>query len=85
MELIFTKAADKRLADMPRTHARKMLALLRDISEAPTISHAQVKKLVGAENLYRLRVSNWRAVYELIWQNDTMVVLVIDVRGNIYE
>lgn len=85
MELVFKTAAAKRLADMPKAHARKMLATLQAIAADPKAPYAQVKKLVGTENIYRLRVGDWRAVYELVWNDDLMTVIVIDVRGSVYR
>jgi mRNA interferase RelE/StbE len=85
MELVFKTAAAKRLAEMPKAHARKMLATLQAIAADPKAPQTQVKKLVGTDNIYRLRVGDWRAVYELVWEDDVLTVIVIDVRGSVYR
>ena len=46
---------------------------------------AGCKKLRGYENLYRLRVGDWRLIYAI--EDDQLVVLIIEVapRGEAYR
>lgn len=85
VELIYRTAALKRLAQMPKPQSLRMTVALEKIAADPTQPHPQVKKLVGKDNTYRLRVGDWRAVYELHWADDIMSVIVIDVRGSVYR
>ena len=43
------------------------------------------KKLVGYENLYRIRVGSWRIIYSI--EDDELIVLVIEIapRGGAYR
>lgn len=43
------------------------------------------KKLVGFENLYRIRRGNWRISYAI--EDDQLIVLIVEVeqRGNAYK
>ena len=42
-------------------------------------------KLVGYDNLYRLRVGDWRIIYAI--EDDQLVILVIEIapRGGVYQ
>ncbi|HFD40370.1 MAG TPA: type II toxin-antitoxin system RelE/ParE family toxin [Anaerolineae bacterium] len=42
-------------------------------------------KLVGYDNLYRLRVGDWRIIYAV--EDDQLIILVIEIapRGGVYE
>ena len=71
----------KRLAPEVRERIRsKILAL----AENPYASHLDVKKLVDYP-AYRLRIGDWRVIYEL--KNNHMIILVVDVghRREVYN
>jgi mRNA interferase RelE/StbE len=79
----FTKAAGKTLATMPR-HVReavvdKIKALALDPHGAPN-----VKKLVGVPG-YRLRVGDWRVIYDVESGRLVVRVLRIGARGGVYQ
>jgi len=81
--VVTTKSFDKALARLPATWQKRIVAKIRDIAANPYASHKNLTKLQGREG-YRLRVGNWRVIYEL--QNDALVMLVLEVgaRGGIY-
>jgi mRNA-degrading endonuclease RelE of RelBE toxin-antitoxin system len=43
------------------------------------------KPLTGLNGTYRIRQGDWRAVYELVRIDDTLLVIIIDVRGEVYK
>ena len=51
----------------------------------PSNSELDIKKLIGYDDLYRLKIGKYRAIYTII--NDELVILVlnIDSRGDIYK
>lgn len=57
---------------------------LEGIATDPYAEHPNAKKLQGREG-YRLRVGDWRVIYEI--QNDQLVILVLKVapRGEVYR
>ncbi len=79
----YTKNAVKALAAMPRnvreTVKKKVEALARDPFGA-----ANVKQLVG-EPGYRLRVGDWRVIYDVDSGRLVVHVLKIGPRGGVYE
>jgi len=82
--VVYSAGATKALARMPRNTAdlirRKILALAGD----PYAPNNNVKALVGRPG-FRLRVGDWRVIYEL--RNDRLIVHVLTVaaRGSVYR
>jgi len=83
-KLIFKKEAAKSLNKLPRNVAKTIRQKLEAIAVNPYAENPNVKKLQGREG-YRLRVGDWRVIYET--QNDQLVILVLKVapRGEVYR
>lgn len=82
-EIQFSKAATKKLGRLPKKLAKKIIGKLQIIAADPYKSHNNVKKLVGRDG-YRLRVGDWRVIYEIENQQLRILILEIDTRGGIY-
>lgn len=82
--LEFTKQADKALRHLPRDAAKVIAKKLELLAADPYALNNNVKKLVERSG-YRLRVGDWRVIYEI--ENDRLVILVVAVglRGDIYR
>lgn len=80
----FTKTATKVLQKMPRNTARLIREKLALIASDPHAKHPNAKKLQDRPG-YRLRVGDWRVIYEI--QNKQFVILVLKVapRGEVYR
>ncbi|MEA5535561.1 type II toxin-antitoxin system RelE/ParE family toxin [Crocosphaera sp. XPORK-15E] len=83
-EIELSKTATKKLQRLPQNLARRIIEKLRIIAENPYGSHNNVKKLVGRTS-YRLRVGDWRIIYEVEDKKLRILVLEIDTRGGIYQ
>ena len=69
----------------PKLRAR-ILAKVQAVSADPTGRHSQVKALKGRlDGLYRLRIGDWRVIYELDHQRQVLVVLTVKPRGRGYD
>jgi len=81
--VVTTKSFDKALAKLPINWRKRILAKIRDVAESPYMPNNNLKKLQGRDG-YRLRVGEWRVIYEL--QDDRLVMLVLELgsRGEIY-
>jgi mRNA interferase RelE/StbE len=57
---------------------------LETIAADPYADHQNAKKLQGREG-YRLRVGDWRVVYQI--QNEQLIIVVLKIasRGEIYK
>ena len=82
--VVFTKQALRILRRLPRNIADLIRSKIIEIAADPYATHNNVTKLVGRPG-YRLRVGDWRVIYEL--QNEQLVLLVMKIgpRGEVYE
>lgn len=69
---------------MPRNTARLIREKLEVIAINPHANHPNAKNLQNRPG-YRLRVGDWRVIYEI--QNEQLVILVLKVapRGEVYR
>jgi mRNA-degrading endonuclease RelE of RelBE toxin-antitoxin system len=77
--------AEKSLRRMPSDVALNILARLESIAADPEGLAARRHRDVKAfgDSVYRLRVTKWRAIFEVI--GDELIVTVIDTREDAYR
>ncbi|MBN1992119.1 MAG: type II toxin-antitoxin system RelE/ParE family toxin [Anaerolineae bacterium] len=82
-EVFFTKQADRALRKMSRKTARLIREKLDQLAQDPYARNPNVTRLQGRPG-YRLRVGDWRVIYEL--EDDRLVIMVLKVasRGGVY-
>ena len=83
-KITFKKEASKSLYKLPRNVAKTIREKLEAIAANPYAEHPNAKKLQGRDS-YRLRVGDWRVIYEI--QNEQLVILILRVapRGEVYR
>ena len=81
--VVTTKSFDKALARLPLNLQKRIVAKIKEVAVDPYAPNNNLTKLQGRDG-YRLRVGDWRVIYEL--QDERLVMLVLDVgpRGDIY-
>jgi mRNA interferase RelE/StbE len=81
--VVTTKSFDKSLAKLPVNWQKRIVAKIKVVAADPYAPNHNLTKLQGRDG-YRLRVGNWRIIYELY--DDRLVMLVLEVapRGGIY-
>jgi len=90
-QIEYSRDAMKALKAMPRNIAALIMGKLSQVAESP-MDAPNVKKLSGRPG-YRLRVGDWRIIYELEQRRNAsadeiirlLVVLAIAPRGGIYQ
>ncbi len=83
-EIVFSKQAVRKLRSLPDNVATTIRAKLEIFRLDPNAPNNNVTELVGRPG-YRLRVDDWRVIYEL--QDEKLILLIIKVgsRGEVYE
>lgn len=81
----FTAAARRQLRTIDQTTALRILHALSRIGDDPYRDDADVKKLSGYDDLYRLRVGVYRIAYTI--DDGKLIILVVEVghRRDIYR
>lgn len=81
----FVKSAQKEFEKLPKNIQAKTLDALHVLSRNPYSDLLRVKRLKGAQALYRIRIGDYRVVYDV--RADVLVILVIKIghRSDVYR
>ena len=74
--VLFARAARKELESLPEKVQQRVLQAAESLAEEPRPRGC--KKLKGHENTYRVRVGDYRVVYEI--HEKEVIVLIVRVR-----
>lgn len=79
----FTRSAEKDLRKIDRSRVAAILHKVEQLQLDPRPNGS--KKLAGADRTYRIRIGDYRVVYEI--EDDVLVVLVIRIahRKDVYR
>lgn len=83
-KLKFSKNALKRLQKLSPNLLKRIKTKLDLLAQNPYETNQNVKKLMNRDG-YRLRVGDWRIIYEIKKDEIVILVLEIDTRGGIYK
>jgi addiction module toxin, RelE/StbE family len=83
-KIAYTTQAAKSLLKMPRNTANLIREKLEQVAIDPFTSIPDAKKLQGRDG-YRLRVGDWRVIYEIQKEEVVIIVLKIAPRGEVYR
>jgi mRNA interferase RelE/StbE len=80
----YSREAVRALARMPRPAAERIRSKIEALATDPDAPNNNVKKLIDRPG-FRLRVGDWRVIYEI--ERDRVVILVLTVapRGGAYR
>ena len=80
----FTKQVYKTLRKTPQDIVKRMREKLEQIATDPYAKHANVTKLQNRPG-YRLRIGDWRVIYDV--EDEKLIILVLKVgpRGEVYR
>jgi mRNA interferase RelE/StbE len=76
-------SAVKSLSKIPRPHRRRIAKRIDGLAEDPRPKDS--KKLSGEQDLHRIRVGDYRIIYQV--EDDVLIVLVVRIgsRGDVYR
>jgi mRNA interferase RelE/StbE len=81
--VITTKSSAKALSRIPSNWQERIVEKIKEVAADPYAKRNNVMKLQGRDG-YRLRVGDWRVIYELHDDRLELWVLEIGARGGIY-
>ncbi len=81
--VITTKFSAKALSRLPLNWQKRIVRKIKEVAANPYVQHNNVTKLQGRDG-YRLRVGDWRVIYELHDDRLELWVLEVGARGGIY-
>ena len=82
--VITTKSFNKAIARLPANWRKRIVAKIKEVAADPYAPNNNLTKLQGRDAAYRLRVGDWRVIYELYDARLVMVILEVGPRGGIY-
>jgi mRNA interferase RelE/StbE len=80
----YSKSALKTLRRMPHNVAVTIRKKIEALADEPYAAHNNATKLQGRDG-YRLRVGDWRVLYELDDKQRSLLVLDVKPRGGAYQ
>jgi mRNA interferase RelE/StbE len=83
-KIAYTIQAAKALLKMPRNIAMLIREKMEQVAVDPFASILNAKKLQGRPG-YRLRVGDWRVIYEVNKDQVVIIVMKIAPRGEVYK
>ena len=82
-KIIFQKSAGKALEKIPNSISERILLKINTLKENPYPQG--VKKLVGSDSLYRIRIGEYRVIYSVFQQILTIEIIRIGHRKDVYS
>jgi mRNA interferase RelE/StbE len=80
-----TKSAAKEYKKLPKTIQEKVKELMILLSQNPRTEFLQIKKLKGPDDLFRIRVNDYRIVYEVYDQKLIILIIKFGHRKDVYK
>ena len=81
----FVKSAKREFDKLSFAVQDRIIEALHFLSQNPFSELLKIKKLKGADQLYRLRVGDYRVVYEVRTETLLIVVIKIGHRKDVYR
>ncbi len=72
----FAKAAEKDLRVIDGRYIAKILEAIEELQDQPRPQGC--KKLAGSQNTYRIRIGDYRVIYEI--ENNVLMILIVRIR-----
>ncbi|NJE02191.1 type II toxin-antitoxin system RelE/ParE family toxin [Thermococcus sp. JdF3] len=84
--VIIGKKAEKGIRNLPPAHLKRFAELVETLKINPVpVESFDVKKMCGSERAYRVRLGNYRILYTVRWNEDTVVILKVEPRERAYR
>lgn len=84
-EIVFKKSAAKELQGLPQKIQQKILDAAQLLSLNPYTELLQIKRMKGADSLYRVRIQDYRIIYLIENRIIKVTIIKIGHRKEVYE
>ena len=74
----YERHAERELLSLPRDVARRIAVAIDTLADEPRPPGC--RKVVGADNIYRIRVGRYRIIYEVLDDEKLNVILSVRIR-----
>jgi len=81
-EIILQSKAEKFLKKLDKTNQQRVINKLKCLKENPKLGVPLTANLAG---LWKLRIGDYRAIYQILNQELTILILKIGKRDNVYD
>lgn len=82
-DIKYSRQAAKFLRSLDKTNVSRIFKKLEKLKQSPILHDS--KTVVGySENLYRVRVGNYRILYEVDYNGNLIGIIKIDKRSRVY-
>jgi len=81
--IVFARSARKELENLPETVQLRVLSRIEQLSTNPRPT--RVRKLVGSEDLWRLRIGEYRVIYGIHDERKLLDIICIRHRKDAYR
>lgn len=83
-KIVLKKSFKKQTKDIPDKDYRRIMISISELKNDPLPSGN--KKLKGtSDNIYRIRIGDYRIVYEINYADTTIVIIKIGHRSDVYN
>ena len=81
--IVMERQPEKTLRRLPQNIGRRIDRAILALTENPHPNNS--KKLIGYDNLYRIRIGSWRVIYAI--EDEQLIILVIRIapQGSVYH
>lgn len=79
----FKASVEKDLRKVPKDRLPDILEKIEELAEAPL--PVDSKKLSGAEHLYRIRVGDYRIIYEVVHKTKNITIFYVRYLRSVYR
>jgi mRNA interferase RelE/StbE len=82
-KILWKKSAEKDLKNIPHKLINRIIKVIESLSKNPL--PPRVRKITGSVNLYRLRIGDYRIIYEVNSNIKNVMIIYIRNRKDVYK
>ena len=82
-QVVIKQSAQKEIRVLPKSVMGRVVSKIKALAEEPRPSGA--KKLVGSDQTWRIRIGDYRVVYEIVDEVVTVTIVAVRYRKDAYS